>query len=270
MENTFTANSKNKTIKKTGNKITNKTTKTFENNENEQNEQNEQNSVSTKYTKINIDDITEIKDKYPDDFLKFCKDNNLKPPNITTGNGKALSAMLYNPYKYWDRASCDDFVKKFNIQTKDSIQLFNKHSQWGIKTNSGTERAKLYIVYPYSLSNKHKMRKNFKFDGTEEEKNSEINKIKSTIQTDYVDVPNDKWQLGHKNPGSINNTNNNLILQPPIQCKYRDDYLFFDTLTKMPLPSKLEKMINANEVELTDKQIDDYLKLFTTIKQSRL
>jgi hypothetical protein len=56
-------------------------------------------------------------------------------------------------FYYWNRDVCDKFVEKFNIATKDSIQLFNKHNQWGIQTNSGTEREKLYIVYSYCLSN---------------------------------------------------------------------------------------------------------------------
>jgi hypothetical protein len=84
------------------------------------------------------------------------------------------------------------------------------------------------------------MRKKFKFDGTEEEKNKEIDKIKSTINTDYVVVPNYLWQLGHKNPGSTDNTKDNLVLQPPIQSKYRDNYIF---ITKFPMPNKLEIMI---------------------------
>ena len=164
---------------------------------------------------------------------------------------------------------CDKFVRKFSIETKDSIQLFNKHNQWGIQTNSGIERGKLYIVYPYALSNKHKMRKNFHFDGTEEEKNEEINKIKSTINTDYIDVPNSLWQLGHKNPESTDNSNDNLVLQPPIQGKYRDNYIFIDTLTKIPVPKKLENMIDKNEIEFTPEQIRRYKeifdKLFTSI-----
>jgi hypothetical protein len=214
------------------------------------------------YTKISIDEIMEIPKTYPEEFVNFCEQHGLTPPKITTGNGNALSAMLAHPYRYWDRATCDAFVTKFNITTKDSIQLFNKHAQWGILTNSGTERGKLFIVYPYRLSNKHKMRKDFKFDGTEAEKKTEIDRIKSTITADYIDPPYDKWQLGHKNPGSTDNSGCNLILQPPIQGKYRDDYLFFDTLTKMPLPSKLKKMLDNNEVELTDDQILQYLKLF--------
>jgi hypothetical protein len=216
------------------------------------------NIKQVEYQRINIDSIEEIQNNYPEEFIKFYQLNYLKPPKNNSGNGKALTAMLYNPYKYWDRETCDEFVKKFNINTADSIQLFNKHSQWGILTNSGIEKGKLYIIYPYSLSNKHKMRKNFKYNGNENDKNIEIEKIKSTIKNDYIDILNEKWQLGHKNPGSIDNTNNNLILQPPIQSKYRDDYLFFDTLTKMPLPHKLDKLLKSKEIKLTNEQIQNY------------
>lgn len=214
------------------------------------------------YELINIDFITEIPSEYPDEFKEFCLTNDLKPPNISTGNGKALAAMLKYPNFYWDRETCDAFVKKFNIITKDSIQLFNKHNQWGIQTNSGRERGKSYIVYPYCLSNKHKMRKNFNFNGSQEEKNSEIDKIKSTIKADYIDVPNALWQLGHKNPGSIDNSTKNLVLQPPIQGKYRDDYIFIDSLTKFPMPNKLESMIEKKEIEFTREELSAYKALF--------
>jgi len=227
------------------------------------------NKESCNYNLINLDLITELPNKYPDEFNEFCLNNNLNPPNITTGNGKALSVMLKYKYFYWNRDVCDKFVKKFNIITKDSIQLFNKHSQWGIQTNSGIERGKLYIIYPYCLSNKHKMRKNFKFDETEEKKFDEIDKIKSTIKSDYIDVDNSLWQLGHKNPGSTDNSTNNLVLQPPIQGKYRDNYIFIDTLTKYPMPNKLKSMIEKKEIEFTREQIISYKeifdKLFTSI-----
>ena len=209
---------------------------------------------------INIEEISKIDDEYPLEFQIFCQEHDLKPPSIKTGNGKALVTMLTNPNYYWNRETCDAFVKKFEITTKDSIQLFNKHSQWGIQTS--TERGKSYIQYPYKLSNKHKMRKNFKFDGTTEEKNAEIDKIKSTIKADYIDVDNKDWQLGHKNPGSIDNSSDNLVLQPPIQAKYRDNYVFIDTLTKFPLAPKLETMIEKKEVELTAEQIKNYKNLF--------
>ena len=228
--------------------------------------------VTKTMERINIDNITSIKTEYPTEFVEFCHTNNLKPPSITSSNGKALSAMLEdeNRNRFWDRTACDAFVKKFSIETRDSIQLFNKHSQWGILTNSGTERGKLYIVYPYQLSKKHKMRKNFKFEGTEQEKNQEIDRIKSTIRADYLDPPNSDWQLGHKNPDTGDNTSQNLVLQPPIQAKYRDEYLFFDTLTKMPLPNRLRKMLENGEIELSQDQICEYLKLFESLVSQSL
>jgi len=219
--------------------------------------------------KINIQEIVELPTSYPQVFTKFCEQNSLTPPKITTGNGRALSAMLLYPDRYWDRESCDAFVTKFNIKTSDSIQLFNKHAQWGIATNSGKERGRLYIEYPYRLSNKHKMRKGFKFDGTEEQKQAEIDRIKSTIHTDYIEPSYEKWQLGHKNPGTVDNSAANLVLQPPIQGKYRDDYLFFDTLTKMPLPAKLRKMLEAEDVELTNEQLLEYMGLFRELCDKR-
>lgn len=224
--------------------------------------QNIEETKGSCYKLIDINTIDELPNEYPNEFNEFCLINGLNPPNITTGNGKALSAMLKYKYSYWNRTTCNKFVEKFNITTKDSIQLFNKHSQWGIQTNSGTERGKLYIVYPYCLSNKHKMRKNFKFDGTEEEKCDEIDKIKSTIKADYIDVPNSLWQLGHKNPGSTDNSSDNLVLQPPIQGKYRDNYIFIDTLTKIPMPNKLDIMIEKKEIEFTVEQITSYKAIF--------
>ena len=211
---------------------------------------------------IDIKLVDELPKEYPDEFNEFCIANKLKPPKITSKNGIALSIMLKYKNYYWNRDTCDEFVAKFNIETKDSIQLFNKHNQWGIQTNSGIEKGKIYIIYPYCLSNKHKMRKNFKFYGTEKDKNDEIDKIKSTINVDYITSPNSLWQLGHKNPDSIDNTNKNLILQPPIQSKYRDNYIFIDTLTKIPVPNKLITMIEKKEIEFTPNQIIAYKAIF--------
>ena len=218
-----------------------------------------------RYQLISISKIQLLPSKYPDEFLDFCKEHNLRPPKINSGRGKALSVMLKYRYYYWNREACEQFVNKFEIKSRDSIQLFNKHNQWGIKTNSGLERGKLYIQYPYSLSNKHKMRKRFKSNITDDEKNIEIDKIKSSISNDYIQVPNYLWQLGHKNPFSCDNSLNNLVLQPPIQSKYRDNYIFVDSLTKFPTPRKLEQIITNKEIEFTSQQIKDYKYLFENL-----
>ena len=210
--------------------------------------------------RIIVNNITQIPTQYPVGFLNFIQEHNLKPPKINTGNGKALALMLENPTAYWTREDTDYIVNKFDITTKDSIQLFNKHEQWGIKTSN--ERGKNYIIIPYAISNKHKMRKNFTFDGTDEQKNEEINKIKSTIKADYIDVPNNEWQLGHKNPNSTDNAMSNLVLQPPIQAKYRDKYTFLDTLTKIPTPKTFQEMNDANHLPYTKNDLinlRDYL-----------
>lgn len=217
---------------------------------------------------VDVDLIDVLPTEYPKEFIEFCSKNSLQPPSITKGNGKALSVMLKYKDFYWDRDACDKFCNKFNIKTKDSIQLFNKHNQWGIQTNSGKERGRLYVVYPYLLSNKHKMRLNFTFNGDDTEKDIEIDKIKSTIKADYIDVENSLWQLGHKNPSSTDNSSNNLVLQPPIQGKYRDNYIFIDTLTKIPTPNKLDMMIKKKEIEFTLEQIIAYKEMFDRLLAS--
>ena len=94
------------------------------------------------------------------------------------------------------------------------------------------------------------------------QKNTEINKIKSTIKANYVDIVNSEWQLGHKNPNSTDNAMSNLVLQPPIQAKYRDKYIFLDTLTKIPTPKTFQEMNDANQLPYTKEQLinlRDYL-----------
>ena len=206
-------------------------------------------------TLINISIIRELPRAYPDIFLAFCKANALQPPTISSGNGIALAVMLHYPNYYWSREVCKEFVEKFNISTNDCIQLFNKHEQWGIQTSN--VRGRYFIPMPYGLSKKHKMRKDFSFDGTDEEKEIEINNIKSTITHDYINAVNSTWQLGHKNPESEDNSTNNLVLQPPIQAKYRDKYIFLDTLTKIPTPKTLIQLHNQGECPYTSDQLKE-------------
>ena len=214
--------------------------------------------------KINVELITQLPDRYPEDFLQFYNDNkdSVKLPSITSNNGICFAIMLEYNNSYWTRTECEKFCHKFNIKTDDSIQLFNKKSQLGIE--GSTERGKYYITYPYQITNKYKMRKNFNWDGTPESKNLEINNIKNHINSNYINISNKQWQLGHKNPDIIDNSNNNLVLQPPIQAKYRDDYIFIDTLTKIPTPKKLKKMIDSNQSPYSNEQLKELLSILNT------
>ena len=215
-------------------------------------------------TKININSITSIPENYPEDFTHFCNENDLTPPKFDTGNGKALALMLNYPNNYFTRKECNAVTLKFNITTNDSIQLFNKHSQWGLLCSE--ERGKYYIPKPYKITNKHLMRKDFKYDGTKKSKNEEIDNIKAHIGLNYIDIPNDKWQLGHKNPDSKDNTSSNLVLQPPIQAKYRDDYIFLDTFTKMPTPKKFKKLIQNKQCPYTKEQLIEFKVLLNSLE----
>ena len=197
------------------------------------------NHIVSNRSLINIDTITTLYSNYPNDFINWCEINKIKPPKINTANGFALACMLHNPDSYFKREECSKIMEKFNFKTNDSIQLFNKTDQWGLY--SSKERGIYYIPLPYKISPKRDMRINFTFDGTEKDKNNKIDLIKQNIKEDYIDVSNDEWQLGHKNPNSGDNSDNNLVLQPPIQAKYRDDFIFIDTLTKIPTPEKFIK-----------------------------
>lgn len=217
------------------------------------------------YTEIDISEIKSIPDDYPKEFVQFCIKHKIKLPKKTTMTGKALLVMLVFRFRYFTREKCNEFVKKFKIPTKDSIQLFNKFAQKGIQTNSGMYINKYFIVYPYRLSSKCNLRKNCKYDGTFESKYQEIEKIKKTIFEDYINVPNDKWHIGHKNP-HLDGSLSNLILQPPIQAKYRDHYIFTDSLTKIPVANKLKSMIEKKEIVFSQTQIYEYLRLFISLK----
>lgn len=210
------------------------------------------NHIVSNRSLINIDTITTLYSNYPNDFINWCEINKIKSPKINTANGFALACMLYNPNNYFKREECSKIMEKFNFKTNDSIQLFNKTDQWGLY--SSKERGIYYIPLPYKISPKRDMRMNFTFDGTEKDKNNKIDLIKQNIKEDYIDISNDEWQLGHKNPNSGDNSDNNLVLQPPIQAKYRDDFIFIDTLTKIPTPEKFIKDDKNNKSYYTIEQ----------------
>jgi len=109
------------------------------------------------------------------------------------------------------------------------------------------------------------MRKNFKYDGTQESKNAEIDNIKSHLKHNYIEIPNKEWQLGHKNPDIEDNSNNNLVLQPPIQGKYRDNFIFIDTFTKIPTPKKFKQMIENNESPYSKEQLIELKVLLSSL-----
>ena len=50
------------------------------------------------------------------------------------------------------------------------------------------------------------------------------------------------------------------MLQPPIQAKYRDRYIFIDTLTKIPTPSTLFQLDKNGDNPYTKPQLIELKK----------
>lgn len=71
-------------------------------------------------------------ESYPISVIHFCKEQDINLPSILSKRGKALAVMLNHPQYYWTRDDCVEFCRRFHINSKDTIQLFNKHEQWGL------------------------------------------------------------------------------------------------------------------------------------------
>ena len=60
------------------------------------------------------------------------------------------------------------------------------------------------------------------------------------------------------NPGSSIKRNPNVV----------DNYIFIDTLTKIPVPNKLSQMLKKKEIEFTPEQIKEYKSIFDKLFNS--
>ena len=214
---------------------------------------------------VNVDtdiQIGEFPKMYPEDLAQFAALHKLTLPSPTTKIGVALIAMMLckGNGKYFNRKTCMELFDRLHVRSDDAIQSFNKTDQLGIVRES--VRGYYRIKFPLEISPKVKMRKGFSYDGTEESKNNAINSIKQNLLHDYINVPNEQWQAGHKHPQSGDNSPSNMVLQPPIQGKYRDNFIFINAFTKIPTVNKLKIMINKNESPYTKHdlhQLRDYL-----------
>lgn len=176
---------------------------------------------------------------YSDEFLSFCKDKKIKIPNINSIKGQII-ALMTNPdnrNKFIDRELLDKFINIIGLSSKDVIQAINKTDQWGLKSEK-IKRKYYAIPFPFVFVDIHiKKRKLPKL----ENRDDRINFIKEYIIYNYINIPNDKWEIGHMDPNNPNITEENLVYQPPIQGKFRDRFKFDNIgLIKYPTPQELE------------------------------
>lgn len=214
-----------------------------------------------KMRKLNIAEI-KSQNIYSDELTRFCKENDIRLLSLNTNIGKCIALLSQHPNTYVDgREHVIKILEKLEIKSNDPIQVFNKFQQYGLKSNSDDCcKGKYYIIYPYEKSNKQAMRK---IELCESNKEEQIDKIKKDIEENYMEVPNRLWQIGHKNPGLEDNTSSNLVYQPPIQGRYRDNYIFIDSITRYPLAKKLNHLLENEEIKLTKRQIEDYIEVLS-------
>lgn len=194
--------------------------------------------------------------EYTVEFLEFLDKNNIKAYSLksNSGQGIALLTCQANRGKYVLREDLETFFTNIGMKTKngDAIQYVNKCEQKGIKR--GSIKGQYSIPYPFEYFPLHVMkRKNVKITGDKDEM---INATKEFIKVNYLDIPNNLWQVGHKDPNNMETTNN-LVYQPPIQGKYRDRYKF-DNLGLTKYPTIAELNINMQKYYTIEEEAELY------------
>ena len=82
----------------------------------------------------------------------------------------------------------------------------------------------------------------------------------SVLKENYIDIPNELWEVGHKDPNNPDNSEKNLVYQPPIQGKSRDGYKYDDLgILKYPTSQELERKFDKYYSIEEQKKIYEFL-----------
>lgn len=208
--------------------------------------------------------------EYPEELLEFAKSVDLRLPRVTTVGGQAL-AFLARPEnrggkRFITPNETVEFFKNLDLETRDSIQPFNKVCGCRLKLID-TKPGLYSLEYPFVLKlndiNKRiDVDKNVLENGSKQDQVAEVKRYwtqkmatqedECKILLDYLrmkwskkvhdlligklseikwvythilSAPADVWQIGHLD-ASKGNESTNLYYQPPIQARYRDNYIF--------------------------------------------
>lgn len=206
-------------------------------------------------------DIEQYKRKfeeYPSDLVEFATENDLKLLSLTSMRGQAL-ALMSQPeirgQKFVSREEAEKFFDNIEMKSRDAIQNFNK--SFGLKRID--KRGFYCLKFPFEIDaiciDK---RKGAIIRG---DRNEKINYIKNWWRENLVDVPNEKWQIGHKDPTIGDASERNLAYQPPIQSKYRDRFKYDNIFHKMwPTASELIRSPDKYYTKEEQEHIYDMLK----------
>jgi len=198
-------------------------------------------------------------EKYPEDLLTFVSknDDDIKLPAITSSRGQALALMAQPEIRgrqYLTRNETDLFFQNIGVETSDSIQGFNKAT--GLKR---IEKKGAYCLeYPFVCDKTDiNKRKGACING---DKDEAINRVKDWFVKNIINVPNDKWQIGHLDP-TVEDTTDNLAWQPPLQAKYRDRFKWDSKFHKMwPTSTELIPKIDKYYTEKEQRAMYEAFK----------
>jgi len=163
---------------------------------------------------------------------------------------------------WFSRKALDEELEKYGLVSRDCIQSINKTEQWGLGNPESRKVGRdieYRFTYPFKFVDVH-MKKRKNYGSMSLNRDEEIDLIKENIKKDYLDVPNDKWELGHRNPDIEDSGPSNLVWQPPIQGKYCNRYIF-DSLGLMKHPTPKEISRNPLKYYSEDqlREIHDFL-----------
>lgn len=208
--------------------------------------------------------------EYPGDLITFAAQSSIRLPSISTVGGQALAFLAQPENRGGSRfvTPCEtiEFFKKIGLNTRDSIQPFNKPC--GNRLQLIGAKPGLYsLKYPYEIkandiAKRISVDKHVLENGTPGEQISEVKKYwfqkvkhkhtECEILLDYlrlhwrddvyarlkeelsgiqwifthiICVEPSRWQIGHLD-ASKGNEAENLFYQPPIQARFRDNYIF--------------------------------------------
>jgi len=204
-------------------------------------------------------------------LTEFIQKNNIKPINKYK-NGKitiryvVLSKMTNDDViksgTWFSRKALEEELEKYGLVSRDCIQTINKTEQWGLgnpESRTVGRDIEYRFTYPFKFVDVHIKKR--KINGSMSlNRDEEINLIKEIIKKYYWDVPNERWELGHRNPEIEDSSPSNLVWQPPIQGKTRDRFIFDSLgLMKYPTPKEIARNPLKYYSEEQLKELYDFL-----------
>lgn len=130
------------------------------------------------------------------------------------------------------------------LREGDAIQLVNKTGQWGLVHQSlageaGNTYYRLDKPFGFKKYNRKSQGRISIGSLTREE---QIARQKAFFLENWVNVPDEKWQVGHADPRDPSS----VFMQPPLQASYRDRYLW-DPATGLPLAPTVDELIRNRQ-----------------------